>query len=325
MSVKSKEYVLSLARSVIGQEMHALQHLHDTLDGSFYDAIRCIMAGSGKLIVTGMGKSALIGQKMVATFNSTGTTAVFMHAADAAHGDLGVINKEDAVLVLSKSGETDEIKALIPMFRSIQVKTIALVGVKGSYLDRNADITIVIPVHEEADPHNLAPTTSTTVQLAVGDALAIALLDCRGFTREQFASLHPGGNLGKKLLLKVSDLTSQNEMPAVFPSSPLNEVIVEMTSKRLGVTAVISQEHKIIGIITDGDLRRMLNNHPNPNGVTAREIMTLQPKSIGINNKAIEALELMRSNSISQLLVIDDEDHYQGVIHIHDLIREGLI
>jgi arabinose-5-phosphate isomerase len=325
MSVKSKEDVLELARSVIQQEMDALCNLKASINDTFYEAVTTIYQSRGKVIITGMGKSAIIGQKMVATLNSTGTTSVFMHAADAAHGDLGVIDKEDVVIILSKSGETEEIKALIPMIRSIEVPTIAVVGVKASFLDRKADISLHIPTQEEADPHNLAPTSSTTSQLALGDALAIALLDYRGFTREQFATLHPGGNLGKKLLLKVSDLSSHNELPWISIDAPLNDIIVEMTSKRLGVAAVTDSELKILGIITDGDLRRMLNKNPNPETVTAGQIMSIHPKSIQSDEKAIKALEVMRQHSISQLLVTDQQGKYCGVLHIHDLIREGLI
>lgn len=325
MSVKSKDEILALARSVIFQEMQALSNLKASINESFYNAVTTIYLSTGKVIVTGMGKSAIIGQKMVATFNSTGTTSVFMHAADAAHGDLGVINKDDVVIILSKSGETNELKALMPMIKNMTVSTIAVVGAKGSFLDQTADISLHIPTQEEADPNNLAPTSSTTSQLALGDALAVALLDYRGFTQEQFATLHPGGNLGKKLLLKVSDLSSQNELPHVGIDAPINDIIVEMTSKRLGVAAVTDTDLKILGIITDGDLRRMLNNNPNPIQVTARQIMSSQPKTIPSNEKAIKALEVMRQYSISQLLVIDHQGTYCGVLHIHDLIREGLL
>ena len=325
MSVKTKGEILKLARSVIRQEMEALDRLQHSLDQEFYEAVHWIHKSNGKVIVTGMGKSAIIGQKIAATLNSTGTTSVFMHAADAAHGDLGVINQEDTLIILSKSGETDEIKALLPMIRSLKVKTIAMVGVKGSFLDRRADISLYIPNLDEADPHNLAPTTSTASQLAMGDALAITLLELKGFTRDQFATLHPGGNLGKKLLLTVEDICHDNPVPAVTIDTPIKNVIVEITSKRLGVTAVLDDNNNLAGVITDGDLRRMLSKDLSLEGISAQQIMTHDPRTILLTAKAVEALSLMRQNSITQLLIVDLDGKYQGVIHIHDLIREGIM
>ncbi len=323
--MNTKNQLLEIARSTIAREIATLKEVHQALSDSFYDAVMAIIQTNGRLIITGMGKSAIIGQKIVATLNSTGTPSAFMHAADAAHGDLGILSEHDILLFISKSGETDEFKVIIPLIKSMKNKTIAFVSKTGSYLDTHVDISIFIPVTEEADPHNLAPTSSTTAQLAVGDALAVALLSQRGFTEDQFAILHPGGNIGKKLILKVEDLCARNEVPAVNEQASFHETIMEMTRKRLGATAVLDQKLDLKGIITDGDLRRMLELKKEFTHLKAADIMTRNPKTIFKNQKAVDALAIMKASNITQLLVLDTNGHYMGVIHIHDIINEGLL
>jgi arabinose-5-phosphate isomerase len=323
--VNTKNQIIEIGRTTIRQEISTLEEVWRQLSDDFYDAVTAIYACTGRVIVTGMGKSAIIGQKIVATLNSTGTPSAFMHAADAAHGDLGILNAEDILLLISKSGETDEIKVLLPLVINKHIKTIAFVSRLKSFLHKNADISVYIPVQEEADPHNLAPTSSTTAQLAVGDALAVALLSQRGFTVEQFAILHPGGSLGKKLTLKVKDLSGRHEKPSVGPDALLKETILEMTSKRLGTTAVESADGTLLGIITDGDIRRMLESNKDITQLKAKDIMSSQPKLIKENDKAFHALQLMEKLSITQLLVVDEKNTYTGVVHIHDILREGLV
>lgn len=277
-----------------------------------------------RLIVTGMGKSAIIAQKMVATFNSTGCPSLFMHAADAVHGDLGMITEDDIILCVSKSGETPEIKVLLPILRRTGNTIIAMTSNTRSSLGKAADYVLYIPVTQEADPNNLAPTASTTAQMALGDALAITLLALKGFSTTDFAKFHPGGSLGKQLYLRVGDISEKNEIPEVRLSSGIRETIIEISSKRLGIAVVLDKEGKICGVITDGDLRRMLESREDVSQLTARDIMTSDPRTIDIGEYAIHALETMRLNDITQLVVTKD-GNYSGVIHLHDLLKEGLI
>ncbi|MDF3076273.1 MAG: KpsF/GutQ family sugar-phosphate isomerase [Sphingobacteriaceae bacterium] len=277
----------------------------------------------GRVIVTGVGKSAIIAQKIVATFNSTGTPSIYMHAGDAIHGDLGIIQKDDLVICISKSGNTAEIKVLVPLLKQAGNKLVGMVGNLDSYLARQANLILDTTVETEACPHNLAPTTSTTAQLAMGDALAVCLLECREFTSDDFAKYHPGGSLGKRLYLKVSELALQNEKPQVLPDALVREVIVEITNKRLGAVAVV-EDNVIEGVITDGDIRRMMEKHQSIEGLKAADIMGKSPLKINKDELAVNALELMRSNNITQLLVTDGSSYF-GIVHLHDLLKEGII
>ncbi|MCB2376026.1 KpsF/GutQ family sugar-phosphate isomerase [Hymenobacter sp. BT635] len=291
----------------------------------FAQCVAAILSLRGRVVVTGIGKSAHIAGKMVATLNSTGTPALFMHAADAIHGDLGMIQPEDFVIAISKSGDTPEIKVLVPLLKRKGVPLAALVSNADSYLGVQATYVLHAPVTREACPHNLAPTTSTTAALALGDALAVCLLESREFTSADFARLHPGGTLGKKLYLKVGDLSRQNQTPQVPEDAPLKEIILEISGKRLGATAVLDQEgQQLLGIITDGDLRRMLTNFTNLDDVRARDIMTPQPMSIDVDDFAAEALVRMQNRNITQLIVTE-QGRFSGFIHLHDLLREGLV
>ena len=321
--MNSKEAIVSHAKKTIIDESLAISKLADFVDESFAEAVQLIYNSKGRVIITGIGKSAIIANKIVATLNSTGTPSVFMHAADAIHGDLGLVLKEDVVICISKSGNTPEIKVLIPLLKKAKNTLIAITGNLKSMLAEQADFVFNSYVEKEACPNNLAPTTSTTAQLVIGDALAVCLLEIRGFSSDDFAKYHPGGALGKKLFLTVKDLLALNEKPAVSLKSGVKEVIIEISKKRLGVTAVI-ENNKIVGIITDGDLRRMLANTEDFSKLCAEDIMSKAPKTINVNAMAIEAMELMESSEISQLLV-QDEEHYAGVIHLHDLIKEGII
>ena len=321
--MNSKEAIVSHAKKTIIDESLAISKLADFVDESFAEAVQLIYNSKGRVIITGIGKSAIIANKIVATLNSTGTPSVFMHAADAIHGDLGLVLKEDVVICISKSGNTPEIKVLIPLLKKAKNTLIAITGNLKSMLAEQADFIFNSYVEKEACPNNLAPTTSTTAQLVIGDALAVCLLEIRGFSSDDFAKYHPGGALGKKLFLTVKDLLALNEKPAVSLKSAVKEVIIEISKKRLGVTAVI-ENNKIVGIITDGDLRRMLANTEDFSKLCAEDIMSIAPKTINVNAMAIEAMELMESSEISQLLV-HDEEHYAGVIHLHDLIKEGII
>ena len=306
-------------------EIAALIALKSSINRGFVDCVRAVYECQGRLVVTGIGKSALVGQKIVATLNSTGTPALFMHAADAIHGDLGMIQPMDFVLCLSKSGETPEIKVLVPLLKNLGNPIIGMVGKQDSYLGRHARYVLSTPVDQEADPNNLAPTASTTAQMALGDALATALLALRGFSPQDFAQFHPGGALGKQLYLRVSDLYPQNEQPAVQRRDSLQKTILEMTSKRLGATAVLNEKGQLCGIVTDGDLRRMLERGSGFDNLVAEDIMTAGPKTIQAGAMAVKALQIMRKNSITQLVVTDAEGAYLGFVHLHDLIREGLI
>ena len=314
--------VLEIAKQTIENESLAINNLVALLDEQFEDSVRCILQSEGRVVITGIGKSALIATKIVATFNSTGTPAIFMHAADAIHGDLGTVQRNDVVICLSKSGNTEEIKMLIPLIKRGKNRLIAITGNTDSVLAKQADFVLNTYVEKEACPNNLAPTTSTTAQLVMGDALAIALLKLRGFSSEDFAKFHPGGSLGKRLYLRVEDLLKNNLKPAVDAEASVKEVIVEISEKMLGVTAVI-ENGGVIGIVTDGDIRRMLRHHDDLNTIRAKDIMTQDPKTISPNVLAVKALEKLRKNNISQLLVMDG-DQYLGVVHLHNLLNEGI-
>ena len=321
---ETKEKIKVSARQCIRQEIDAISELVNFVDDDFTACVDAIFRNhEGRVIVCGIGKSANIAQKIVATFNSTGTPAVFMHAADAIHGDLGIVQKNDMVICISKSGNTPEITVLIPMLKMRGNKIIALVGNTQSYLAKNADFVINCTVHKEACPNNLAPTASSTAQLVMGDAIAVSLIALRGFSPSDFARLHPGGSLGKQLYLTLESLYRQNEVPQVNPQANLNAIIYEISSKRLGVTAVLDGE-TIRGIITDGDLRRMLERNPNPQSIIAADIMSKNPKTIEKEELAIRALEIMRNNNITSVLVTDN-GKYVGVVHLHDLLKEGII
>jgi arabinose-5-phosphate isomerase len=323
--VISEGLIRKTALRTLEIEMKALRALQESIDEEFEACVNAVYACQGRLVVTGIGKSALVGQKIVATLNSTGTPALFMHAADAIHGDLGMIQPGDFVLCLSKSGETPEIRVLVPLLKNLGNPIIGMVGNRASYLGRHASYVLCTPVDQEADPNNLAPTASTTAQMALGDALATSLLALRGFSPQDFAQFHPGGALGKQLYLRVSDLYPQNERPAVQEEDSLQQTILEMTSKRLGATAVLNPTGQLSGIVTDGDLRRMLERGNGFDNLLARDIMTAGPKTITENAMAVKALQVMRKNSITQLVVTDEAGTYKGFVHLHDLIREGLI
>lgn len=298
----------------------------EALDEAFVEVVETIYSGKGRVVVTGIGKTALVAKKMVATFNSTGTPALFLHAADAIHGDLGMVLPDDVVLLLSKSGETAEIKVLTLLARQMGNRTIAMVGRAGSSLAETADQTLLTLFPREADPNDLAPTTSTTLQMAMGDALATALLALRGFTPDDFARYHPGGSLGKQLYLTVGDLYPHNQRPAVLPDTPLHDTLLEMTTKCLGATAVLDPgTERLLGIITDGDLRRHLSDLTSLEGVTAADLMTRRPKTVGPDTMAVRALSQLRGYGISQLPVVDAAGAYLGIVHLHDLVREGLV
>ncbi len=321
--MKTKSEIIQIATQVIHNEMNALGVLVDQLSDDFSSAVEAIFISKGKVIVCGIGKSANIAQKIVATFNSTGTTAVFLHAADAIHGDLGIVRDEDIIILLSKSGETPEIKVLVPLFQLRGNTLIALVGNTKSYLALQSDYVLDASVSREACPNNLAPTASTTAQLVLGDALAVSLLECRGFTADDFARVHPGGVLGKQLYLRVKDVYTQNQVPAVDAEDDLTKIIVEISAKRLGAAAVL-EKNQLIGIITDGDLRRMLMNNTRLDAIKARDIMTRNPKFIAPEEMLVDALTLMRTYNITQLPVVD-QGTYKGVVHLHDILKEGII
>lgn len=317
--------IIEVAVNTLNIEIAVLEDLQNSINDKFIQVVNALFSCRGKLVVTGVGKSAIIAQKWVATLNSTGSNAVFLHAADAIHGDLGILRPEDVVICLSKSGETPEIKVLLPLIKALGIPIVAVVSHQESYLAVQADHVLWIPVRKEADPNNLAPTASTTAQLAMGDAIAMVLLSLRGFTPQDFALLHPGGSLGKQLYLRVADLYARHDAPTVHLSSPLREVIIEMTSKRLGATAVVESSGLLIGIITDGDLRRMLRSNLDLELVTAKDIMSTQPKTILADDLAVKALQMMRESSITQLVVVDESNIYRGLIHLHDILQEGVI
>ena len=312
-----------MARQTIASEAEAIRHLGSLLDSDFAQAVQCITQSKGRVVISGIGKSAIIASKIVATLNSTGTPAVFLHAADAIHGDLGTIQKSDVVICISKSGNTPEIKMLVPLIKQGSNILIGMTGNTDSFLAQQADYTLNTFVEKEACPNNLAPTTSTTAQLVMGDALAICLLELRGFSSRDFARYHPGGTLGKKLYLRVADIIAQNMVPQVRLDTPVKDAILEISEKMLGVTAVLDQD-RIVGVITDWDIRRMLNRYDNISGLQARDIMTSNPKTIGVDVLAIKALKKIQENDISQLLAVEGE-RYMGVVHIHNLIKEGIL
>ncbi|TXD52848.1 MULTISPECIES: SIS domain-containing protein [unclassified Polaribacter] len=321
--MKNQSSIIANAKKTILAESKAIANLANLINVDFENAIKYIYNFKGRIIVTGIGKSANIATKIVATFNSTGSPAVFMHAADAIHGDLGNVLEDDVVICISKSGNTPEIKVLVPLIKNYGNKIIAITGNVDSFLGKNADFTLNTFVEKEACPNNLAPTTSTTAQLVMGDALAVCLLELKGFTSKDFAKYHPGGALGKRLYLRVSDLIEQNELPQVNDNDSIAKVIIEISEKRLGVTAVI-KDHKVIGIITDGDIRRMLSKSTKIDDFVAKDIMGKNPKTIHKDAMAIEALETLENNSITQIIAVDDDDNYAGVVHLHDLIKEGI-
>jgi len=316
--------VKEIAKQTLSIEAGSIMELREFIDDSFVEVVNLIDTMKGRLVVSGIGKSAIIGQKIVATLNSTGTPSIFMHAADAIHGDLGMVQQDDFVMIISKSGESPEIKVLITLIKNLGNKLIAMVGNLNSSLALGADLLLNTTVSQEACPNNLAPTSSTTAQLAMGDALAVCLMEVKGFSSSDFAKFHPGGSLGKKLYLRVSDLSKLNERPAVNQNSSIKDVIVEITRKRLGLTAVLDEEGMLRGVITDGDLRRMLEKGNDIIHTTAKDIMGIHPKTIEGDALAVDALDRMRKNNITQLIVTEDK-HYAGVIHLHDLIREGII
>ncbi len=315
--------ILALAKKTIEMEGAAIQNLATFLDEGFSNAVNCIIESKGRVIISGVGKSAIIASKIVSTLNSTGTPAIFMHAADAIHGDLGTIQENDVVICISKSGSTPEIKMLVPLIKRGKNKLIGMTGNTDSFLARQADFVLNTFVEKEACPNNLAPTTSTTAQLVMGDALAICLLGLKGFSSRDFAKYHPGGALGKRLYLRVENIVNNNQKPQVSPDTDIRKVIIEISEKMLGVTAVIDND-KIVGIVTDGDIRRMLNKYENINGLTAKDIMTPNPKTVQTDVLAVKALELMQNEGISQLLAVDRKK-YMGVVHLHNLINEGIL
>ncbi len=311
-----------LAKKTFLSESQSIAKLIDFIDFDFANATQIIFNSSGRLIVTGIGKSAIIAQKMVATFNSTGTPSLFLHASEAIHGDLGMVQPQDIVICISKSGNSPEIKVLVPILKRFGNELIAITGNTTSFLAKESNYVLNTTVDAESCPNNLAPTNSTTAQLVMGDALAVCLMEMRNFTREDFAKYHPGGALGKKLLLRVSDMLDASHKPIVSPDSSIKEVIFEISEKRLGVTAVVENE-KVIGIITDGDIRRMLNNNDSFAHLTAKDIMTKNPKMIQSTSRVVDALNTLEDFSITQLVVVDDGS-YQGIIHLHDILKEGI-
>jgi arabinose-5-phosphate isomerase len=313
-----------IALRTIELESQSISGLSQYINSDFEKAINAIANSNGRLVISGIGKSAVIAQKIVATFNSTGTPSIFMHAADAIHGDLGIVQQDDVVMIISKSGESPEIKVLVPLIKNFKNILIGMIGSVDSYLAKQSDIILNTTVEFEACPNNLAPTSSTTAQLVMGDALAICLMEMKGFNSDDFAKFHPGGTLGKKLYLRVADLYLKNEKPRLSKDASLKEIIVEISSKRLGATAVVDIDNNLLGIITDGDLRRMLEKDISLDEIIAVDIMTATPKSISSDELAVNALDVMRKKSITQLVVVEN-GKYLGFIHLHDLIREGLI
>lgn len=320
MAISIKE----LAVQTIKTEAAAIEKLALFIDDDFEKCVSLIYNGKGRVIVSGIGKSAIIANKIVATLNSTGTPAIFMHAADAIHGDLGIIQPEDVIICLSKSGNTPEIKVLIPLIRNLGNKIVAIVSSTDSYLAQKSDLVLKATVDKEACPNNLAPTSSTTAQLVIGDALAVCLLKLRGFTPDDFARVHPGGSLGKKLYMRVSDIYIKINPPQVKPEDKIRTIIMEMTSKRMGATAVVNSSNQVEGIITDGDLRRMLQNNAKVEDLLAKDIMSKNPKSIDKTELALSAFNLMESHKITQLIVTDN-NKYSGMIHLHDILKEGIV
>jgi|TARA_B110000037_G_scaffold216358_1_gene275266 arabinose-5-phosphate isomerase len=320
--LKTNNSIISLAKQTISIESAAIANLINFLDESFENTVKLIHNSKGRVIITGIGKSAIVATKIVATMNSTGTPSIFMHAADAIHGDLGNIQQDDVVICISNSGNTPEIKVLVPLIKNYGNKVIALTGNPASYLGVQANFVLNSSVEKEACPNNLAPTSSTTAQMVIGDALAVCLLDLNDFGTKDFAKYHPGGALGKKIYLRVSELVERNEKPQVSPSTDIKKVLLEISEKRLGATAVLNN-NTIIGVITDGDIRRMLNGKEDFLTLSAKDIMGSNPKTINYDAMAVAALETMERNNITQLLV-EKNNEYAGIIHLHDLIKEGI-
>ena len=319
----TKENILSTAKKAILSESESIKKLVEYIDAQFVDAVEMIFNAKGRLVITGIGKSAIIAQKIVATLNSTGTPSLFLHASEAIHGDLGMITKKDVIICISKSGNSPEIKVLVPFLKDYGHALIAITGNMTSYLAKSSDLVLNTTVDTEACPNNLAPTNSTTAQLVMGDALAVCLMELRDFKASDFAKYHPGGALGKKLSLRVKDMLENALKPTVSPDTPIKKVIFEISEKRLGVTAVVDN-NKVVGIITDGDIRRMLNNHDTIAGIIAQDIMTKNPKTITLSSMVIDAFNLMEDFSITQLVVVD-EGEFKGILHIHDILKEGII
>jgi arabinose-5-phosphate isomerase len=322
--LKNIEQIKSIAKRVLIHEAKSIKRLIDYIDDDFAKAVQLIFESKGRVIITGIGKSAIIANKIVATLNSTGTPSIFMHAADAIHGDLGIILKDDVVICLSKSGNTPEIKVLVPLIKNMGNKIIGLVSEVNSYLAKQSDLVLKATIDKEACPNNLVPTSSTTAQLVIGDALAVSLLEYRGFSSQDFAKYHPGGSLGKKLYMRVSDFYPNNNRPKVYLNDSINKVIFEISSNRLGATAVLNDDDCLEGIITDGDIRRMLENYQHFELLTAKEIMSVNPKTISKDNLAIEAFNLMEENNITQIIVSNDKK-YLGMVHLHDILKEGIV
>lgn len=321
--LKTSKNILEIAKKTIESESNSIAKLVDLLTDDFLKAVEIIFNSKGRLVVTGIGKSAIIAQKIVATLNSTGTPSLFLHASEAIHGDLGMVQPEDVVICISKSGNSPEIKVLIPILKNFGNNLIAITGNTNSFLAKEANYIIDTTVENESCPNNLAPTNSTTAQLVMGDALAVCLMELREFNAQDFAKYHPGGALGKKLLLRVGEMLDQNHKPEVSPDTNIKKVIFEISEKRLGVTAVI-ENNKVIGIITDGDIRRMLNNNDTFVHLTAKDIMTKNPKTIQLSSMVTDALNILEDFSITQLIVTDKEE-YKGVLHLHDILKEGIV
>lgn len=316
--------IQQIAREVLLNEAEAIKKISELVDINFENCVNEILQLKGRVVVTGVGKSAIIANKIVATLNSTGTPALFMHAADAIHGDLGMVQSSDIVICISKSGNTPEVKVLVPLLKRTGAKLIAMVCNTQSFLAKNADFVLNATIDQEACPNNLAPTTSTTAHLALGDALAICLLECRGFTSSDFALYHPGGALGKQLYLKVEDIYPQNELPKVPENASVKDTILEISSKRLGAAAVENEDGLLTGVVTDGDLRRMMEKHDDISNLKARDIMSKLPKTIDASEYAVKALNMMQANNIAQLIVVR-EKKLVGFIHLHDILREGIV
>lgn len=319
----TKEKILEAAKNTILSESIAIAKLVDFLDDNFVKTVEIIYNSTGRLVVTGIGKSAIIAQKIVATLNSTGTPSLFLHASEAIHGDLGMVQPGDVLICISKSGNSPEIKVLVPLLKRFGNKLVAITGNTTSFLSKEADYVLNTYVESEACPNNLAPTNSTTAQLVMGDAIAVCLMEMKNFTSEDFAKYHPGGALGKKLMLRVKDMLDTTHKPIVAPNSSIKTVIVEISEKRLGVTAVVDKD-KVIGIITDGDLRRMLNKSETISGLTAVDIMTKNPKMVKSTDLVSDALNILEDFSITQLVVVDNGE-YKGVLHLHDILKEGIV
>ena len=323
--MKNKDLqIIKQAKKTILLEAEAIRELTEHLDNQFVETVKLIYRSQGRVVITGIGKSANIAQKMVATFNSTGTPAIFMHAADAIHGDLGIVQNDDVLICISKSGNTPEIKVLIPLIKKFGNKIIAMVSNRESFLAQQADYVLHTKAEKEACPNNLAPTTSTTVQLVMGDALAVCLLDYRNFSSNDFARLHPGGALGKKLYMRVEDLYTPNAAPQVHLNDSLETVIMEISSKLKGSTAVLNEKKQVVGIITDGDLRRMLQKAEKIDTLTAKDLMSHQPKTVKKGTLAITAFHLMQKNKIMQIIVTEG-DSYVGMVHMHEILKEGIV